>query len=391
VHVPDGYVSPQTCVVAFAAAVPFCVVATRKVADVVKTKDVPLLAMFSALSFLIMMFNIPLPGGTSAHAVGAVVVAIVLGAWPAVVAVSVALALQALVFGDGGVLAFGVNVLALAVVMPFVGSWAYRLAARGSALASRRRLVAAGFGGYAGINAAALVVAVVLGVQPLLHSVDGVPMYSPYPMAVTLAAMALPHLTVAGLAEAVLTAAVLAYVVRTVPGRLTATHPDPSAVPRRPRVSPATVAAGFVAVLVAACPLGLLAPGGTFAEEAPDDLDLAGLGLHTVPVGMDRFAGFWSHTLLHDYGFGEGHNAAVGYWVSALLGVAVLGVLVYVLARVVQAVVSLRAASPVHGPLAVSDCPADLPASGPAHHPASGPAHLERAVPSRAGPADAGG
>ncbi|MCL2423840.1 MAG: energy-coupling factor ABC transporter permease, partial [Micrococcales bacterium] len=104
-HVPDGYVSPQTCVVALAATVPFWVVATRKVSDVVKTKDVPLLAMFSALSFLIMMFNIPLPGGTSAHAVGAVVVAIVLGPWAAVVAVSVALALQALVFGDGGVLA----------------------------------------------------------------------------------------------------------------------------------------------------------------------------------------------------------------------------------------------------------------------------------------------
>ncbi|MCL2089690.1 MAG: cobalt transporter CbiM [Micrococcales bacterium] len=352
-HVPDGYVSPQTCVVALAATVPFWVVATRKVSDVVKTKDVPLLAMFAALSFLVMMFNIPLPGGTSAHAVGAVVVAIVLGPWAAVVALSVALLLQALVFGDGGVLAFGVNTLILAVVMPFVGLAAYRLVAGRSALTSRRRTVAAGVGGYVGINAAGLATAVFLGVQPMLfHTADGTPLYSPYTLAQTLPAMAVPHLTLAGAAEAVLTAGVLAYLVRAAPGRLAATHPDPvvavgpsagSGPPVRPRrVRPATVAGGFVVALVGLCPLGLLAPGETFGEAAPEDLDLAGLGLRAVPEGMERFAGFWSHTLIADYGFGEGQNPVLGYWVSALLGVAVVGVVVYLLGRVVEAVVARR-------------------------------------------------
>jgi len=343
VHVPDGYVSPQTCVIALAATVPFWVVATRKVSDVVKTKDVPLLAMFSALVFLIMMFNIPLPGGTSAHAVGAVVVAVVLGPWSAVIAVSVALVLQALVFGDGGVLAFGVNALNLAVIMPFVGFGVYRLVAGGSPLDSRRRLVAAGVAGYVGITVAGLSTAVFLGVQPALHhSADGTPLYSPYTLAQTIPAMAVPHLTFAGAAEAVLTAAVLAYLVRAAPGRLAGTHPLPtgaaSRAASRPRVRPVTVAAGFVVAMVALCPLGLLAPGGAFAEEAPADLDLASHGLQAVPVGMDRFAGFWSHTLIDDYGFGEGQSPVLGYWVSALLGVAVVGVVVYLLARAVQAV-----------------------------------------------------
>lgn len=352
-HVPDGYVSPQTCAVALAATVPFWVVATRKVSDVVKTKDVPLLAMFSALSFLVMMFNIPLPGGTSAHAVGAVVVAIVLGPWAAVVAVSVALLLQALVFGDGGVLAFGVNALNMAVIMPFVGLAAYRLVAGRSPLTSRRRLVAAGVGGFAGINAAGLATAVFLGVQPaLFHAADGTPLYSPYTLAQTLPAMAVPHLTFAGAAEAILTAGVLAYLVQAAPGRLAATHPDLTALDALPaseppvrtrRLRPATVAAGFVVVMVALCPLGLLAPGGAFGEDAPEDLDLVGLGLHAVPEGMDRFAGFWSHTLIADYGFGEGQDPTLGYWVSALLGVAVIAGVVYLLGRVVQAVAEHRA------------------------------------------------
>lgn len=56
-----------------------------------------------------MMFNLPAPGGTSAHAVGAVLIAILLGPWASCLAVSVALAMQALLFGDGGILAFGAN------------------------------------------------------------------------------------------------------------------------------------------------------------------------------------------------------------------------------------------------------------------------------------------
>ena len=56
-HIPDGYLSPQTCAVAYAAAVPTWVAASRKVTKVVKTRNVPLLAMFAALSFLIMMFR----------------------------------------------------------------------------------------------------------------------------------------------------------------------------------------------------------------------------------------------------------------------------------------------------------------------------------------------
>jgi Cobalt uptake substrate-specific transmembrane region len=45
------------------------------------TRMIPLLSVFAAFSFIIMMFNLPLPGGTTGHALGVGIAAIVLGPW----------------------------------------------------------------------------------------------------------------------------------------------------------------------------------------------------------------------------------------------------------------------------------------------------------------------
>lgn len=358
-HIPDGYLSPETCAAAWAAAVPTLAVATRRVGTQLRTRQVPTLAMFSAASFLVMMFNLPVPGGTTAHAVGAVVIAVVLGPWPAMVAVSVALLLQALVFGDGGVLAWGANVLNMAVIMPVVGLAVYRLLAGSSPLTSRRRTLAAAAGGYVGILVASLAVAVELGVQPLLfHTASGTPLYAPYPLSQTVPAMALAHLLVAGPAEAVLTGAVLHHVARTNPALLARTHPQadlaaqgvgtvrPGTSParRRPRLTPGRTAIAVIAVVIALTPLGLLASGGAFGEDAPGDLDLGALGLSAVPQGMARYAQFWNHTLLADYGWADGAHPVQAYYVSALLGTLVVGGVVYAAARLGQVLSRRRAA-----------------------------------------------
>src|SRR6476620_9959082 len=146
VHIPDGYLSPQTCAVMYGAAAPFWVVAARRVKKVVKNRYVPLLAVGAAYCFLVMMFNVPIPDGTTAHAVGAVLIAVLLGPWAAVIAVSIALIIQAMFFGDGGVLAYGANVVNMAVIMPFVGYGVYRTLARRTSLTSPRRAIAAGVG-----------------------------------------------------------------------------------------------------------------------------------------------------------------------------------------------------------------------------------------------------
>src|SRR4051812_48163047 len=142
-HIPDGYLSPQTCVALYAAAVPFWVTAARRMKRIVTSRYVPLVAIGAAYCFLLMMLNLPVPGGTTAHAVGAVLVACLLGPWAAIIAVSAALAVQALFFGDGGVLAYGANCLNMAIAMPLVGYSVYRALARGASLTARRRAWAA--------------------------------------------------------------------------------------------------------------------------------------------------------------------------------------------------------------------------------------------------------
>lgn len=226
-HIPEGYLSPSTCLTLTAAMLPVWYRATAAAKAGLDVARIPLLAMGAVFSFLIMMFNIPIPDGTTAHAAGGVLLAIVLGPWAAVIAVSVALFIQALLFGDGGVLAFGANAFNLAFLMPFAGYGVYRLAAGRAPAGSRRQLVAAALGGYIGINLAALAAAVQFGIQPLLFTAaDGTPLYCPYGLEVAIPAMLIPHLTVAGFAEAAATALALKYVVRTSPELFAPAEPE---------------------------------------------------------------------------------------------------------------------------------------------------------------------
>lgn len=314
-------------------AVPVLATAAVRVKTRVKTRNVPTLAVLAAVCFLIMMFNVPIPDGTTAHAVGGGLVAILLGPWAAVIAVAVALAFQALLFGDGGVLSYGVNVFNMGIVLPFVGYAVYRLVSRGSTLTGPRRVVAAFVGSYVGINAAALCCGIELGIQPtLFHDASGAPLYSPYHLAQSVPAMLLAHLAVAGVAEGILAAAVVAYLQRANLPLLKVNHPgvpvdDAAAAAeetRRTRVRPGLIAAIAVGIMVVLTPLGLLAPGGAFGEDDPTALQ-SNLGLSSVPAGMARYAGFWKDALFPDYL----SDSPWTYIVSAVVGVVVVGLVVY--------------------------------------------------------------
>jgi cobalt/nickel transport system permease protein len=203
------------------ATLPFWVVAAKKVKKTLSAKQVPLLAIGAAFSFLIMMFNVPIPGGTTGHAVGGVLVAILLGPWAACIAVTIALGIQALLFGDGGITALGANCLNMAVVLPFVGYGVYRALAGDSALDSKRRLWSAAAAGYVGICAAAAFAGVEFGLQPLLHqSPDGHALYCPFGLGVAVPAMLVEHILVFGWVEAIVTAGVVGYLAKHSPEML---------------------------------------------------------------------------------------------------------------------------------------------------------------------------
>lgn len=214
-HIPDGYISPQTSGVLYLASIPLLGLSTRIVRSRMRQSHIPLLALLAAFSFLIMMFNIPLPGGTTGHAVGGVLVAVLVGPWPAILALTLALAVQAIFFGDGGIIALGANIFNLAFVMPFTGYLVFRMLAGRSRPGDRRFALAAALGGYVGVNLAAALVGFELGIQPSLHHLpDGTPLYCPYSLSVALPAMILPHLTVGGFAEALVTGGVVTFLGR---------------------------------------------------------------------------------------------------------------------------------------------------------------------------------
>src|SRR5262245_51961195 len=173
------------------ATVPVWAIATRKVQGILNNRTVRLLATFAALRFTIVMFHLPVPGRTTAHGVGGTLAAIVRGAWAAVIAVGVALIIQALFFGDGGVLAMLANCLNMAIILPFVGYGTYRLIAGRSPILSNRRVWAAGIGAYVGITVSALAVGIELGIQPLLFTENGHALYSPYGLSEAIPAMLL--------------------------------------------------------------------------------------------------------------------------------------------------------------------------------------------------------
>lgn len=212
-HIPDGYLSPQTYIPFYAVSISFIGVAIRKIRKTLSVKLIPFLGMASAFSFLIMMFNIPFPGGSSGHAVGAALIALILGPWVAVASVSVALVLQALIFGDGGITALGANCFNMAVVMPFVAYYSFKLI-KGKSEHPGRISMAAFVAGYLGLCIAAICTAVELGIQPLISSDHGQALHSPYPMSIALPVMALENLFMFGIIEGIVTAILFKYIYR---------------------------------------------------------------------------------------------------------------------------------------------------------------------------------
>ena len=312
-HIPENYLSPSTCAVFGAVMAPVWWLAVQKVKREIPREKMPLLGIGAAFSFLGMMFNLPLPGGTTGHAVGAVLLAILFGPWSACLAVSVALFVQALFFGDGGLLAFGANCFNMAFVMPLAGWAIYQLLKKAM---PQHELVAAGIGAYAGINLAALCAAIEFGIQPLLFTdAAGHALYCPYPLSVSIPAMMAGHLTLFGLAEVVFTTAILAFLKQASPALLATDGHESQG---------SKAIYGLLGLLILGTPLGLLATGTAWGEWDPEELaeqDFLGSALGYTPAGMED--GFTFDALFPDYAI-AGLPESFGSILSAIIGTALL-------------------------------------------------------------------
>jgi cobalt/nickel transport system permease protein len=193
-HVPDGFLSPQVSLPAFAVAAPLWLWAARRHFGRESAESLPVIGALTALAFVIQTIMLPLPGGTSTHLVGVALLALLFHPLVAFVSESLVLLLQALFFGAGGITVLGVNALAMGLMGPLAGWIVWRLLRRFSEKA------ALFLAGWSSMQAATLLVAGALGLQ---HRLD--PAYFPVPFGASLAAMMLPSLTVAGVVEGLYT------------------------------------------------------------------------------------------------------------------------------------------------------------------------------------------
>lgn len=334
-HIPDGYLSPSTCAVLYGASAPFWYAALRKLTHVWNTKVVPLLAVFAAFCFVVMMFNLPLPGGTTGHAVGIGICAIVLGPWAGMLCISLALFIQAIFFGDGGITTLGANCFNMAIVGSLVAFAVYRMFAGRTALTSPRRVLAGALAGYAAINMSALCAAIEFGIQPMLfHDAVGTPLYAPYSLSISIPAMMLGHLTFAGLAELAITAGLVRYLQRADPGLLRMTAPGSIEAGQLGELTSLPVRRLWLAlaVLLIMTPLGILAIGSAWGEWTARDFStpsarnaIAAASHSAVPVehapqGLERLSSLWTAPIPR-YAPAFIRGPFFGYFVSAALGV----------------------------------------------------------------------
>jgi cobalt/nickel transport system permease protein len=313
----------------YAASAPCWWAALRRTRKKLFGRTLPLLSLFAAFSFVTMMFNLPLPGGTTGHAVGVGIAAIVLGPWASLLAISLALTIQALFFGDGGITTLGANCFNMAIAGSFAAWGIYQLVSLGAKAESRRRVVAAALAGYGAINLSALLAAIEFGIQPMLfHDATGTPLYAPYPLSVAIPAMMAGHLTIAGAAEAIMSAGLFSYLRRNEPALVGIASPVAARKTARSLC-------GALALVLLLTPLGIVASGAAWGEWAPRDFSDAAARAQiaaasgnsaaplAAPSGLARLANLWTAPL-PNYAPHFVKSGPFGYLLSAMFGVGLI-------------------------------------------------------------------
>jgi len=149
------------------------------------------------------MLNIPIPGGTSGHAVGAALIAILFGPWVGFVSVSLVLLIQAVVFGDGGVSTYALNTLSMAFAGSFSAYFVFQKI--------KNKKFAPFMAGWTGLISSAIVTATFLGIQPIFWTHNGQPLYFPFGLKTTFVAIVGSHMLFFGVVEGIFTQLIYNY------------------------------------------------------------------------------------------------------------------------------------------------------------------------------------
>ncbi|MGH2427790.1 MAG: energy-coupling factor ABC transporter permease [Candidatus Limnocylindria bacterium] len=201
-HAPDGFVSVPVAVAMWGITALVVAFAVRRTNRSLDERAVPLMGVMAAFIFAAQMFNFPVAGGTSGHMLGGVLAAVMLGPWAGTLVMTAVVAVQALLFQDGGLVIMGANIFNMGVIGTLGGYALYRAVALLLGGEERGRLPAAAVAAWASVMGGALAMALQLGVSGVI------------PLEVTLPAMLGVHALI-GIGEALITVAALGFIAAT--------------------------------------------------------------------------------------------------------------------------------------------------------------------------------
>ena len=214
-HIPDGFLSIGVSVVFWILSIVVILIALARANHDLGEREVPVMGVLAAAIFAGQMLNFTVGAGTSGHLLGAALAAILLGPWAAVLVMTSVVAVQALIFQDGGLLVMGANLFNMAVIGPFVSYMVYRLILR--LMRGQNRAIF--FGGAAAAWASIEVAALACGLQLALSGTS--------PANITIPAMGGIH-AIIGVGEALITVGALSIIFAARPDLLKHDLPQPA-------------------------------------------------------------------------------------------------------------------------------------------------------------------
>ena len=147
-HIPDGFLSLAISIFSWVMTVAILAIAIRKTNKALGERQVPLMGIMAAFIFAAQMINFPVAGGTSGHLLGGALAAIILGPWAGMLVMTAVIAVQGLLFQDGGLLVMGANIFNMGLLTAAVGYGLYRTVIGRS---NRTKLIVAGLAAWVSV------------------------------------------------------------------------------------------------------------------------------------------------------------------------------------------------------------------------------------------------
>lgn len=203
-HIPDGFLSFTVSIACWVISAITISLAVSRSNKSLGERQVPLMGVMAAFIFAAQMINFPVAGGTSGHLLGGTLAAITLGPWAGMLVMTAVIAVQALLFQDGGLLVMGANILNMGLITVAIGYGLYRSVSSGN---RTLKLIVAGVAAWLSVMAGALFTSLQLWLSGTSH------------LQIVIPAMLTVHALI-GVGEALITVAALAFIFQTRPDLL---------------------------------------------------------------------------------------------------------------------------------------------------------------------------